>query len=102
MVVCDLMVRLVVRKHKGSEFTTHEDFKAAIRKLPSGAYSVSGLSRGWGTSYEVTKREVDLAVQEGILYPYDEIVPSQRFREFMQSQENKVNRPRSLYLKRGE
>ena len=96
------MVRIVIRKHKGSEFTTHEDFKAAIRKLPSGVYSVSGLSRGWGTSYDVTAREMDLAVREGILRPYDEIVPSQRFSEFMRSPESQVDRPRTLYIKRGE
>jgi hypothetical protein len=96
------MVRMVIRKHKGSEFTTHEDFKAAIRKLPSGVYSVSGLSRGWGTSYDVTAREMDLAVREGILLYHDEIVPSQRFSEFMRSQKSQVDRPRKFYFKRGE
>jgi hypothetical protein len=96
------MVRVVIRKHKGSKFTTHEDFKRAIQKLPHGLYSVSGLSRGWGTAYDVTAREVDLATMDGILQPFDEVMPSQRFHEFMESQESQVDRQRRLFMKRIE
>jgi hypothetical protein len=43
-----------------------------------------------------------VSVRDGILRPYDEIVPSQRFSEFMRSMESQVDRQRTLYIKRGE